>query len=895
MLLDAFRKIYSASQNRKVRGAATSRKPFTQLHLELLEHRTNPTAFAEPVSLSSLNGVLEITLRAHESTQTIEVKDQSNVFAAGTPTQVDGFLTYAWAIKNGIASNNQATGDFYPSPTLKVNPGDTLIIHLENNLTEPTNIHTHGLEISPLGNSDNIILSLASGQQNVFEYHIPSDEAQGAYWYHSHEHEYSQEQVYRGMAGFLIVGRADSDITEVATLPTRLMMLQNQTIKLNAITGRYELLPFNITDPASQFTVNGQYMPDLQMAALDEVWVLLQVDPTDLSRTYTPSVARGQQLSDYHIDDLGNETVYLVGQDGHAFPKTIIKDNRTALAPGKRSTEVHPAPPAAGPDRYFAVTALAPSLNPPDGKNQSLTQPLIKIHGFGAGDLPSTYWNSIPKLNSPYDFVSLASLPVDIYRDVVFEERIKPDGTPEFLINGEIFPNPPIFRPRLGTLEEWKVINADSPTLPHPIHVHLTHFQGQIAPGEKFPPPHPYDQDVWYIEQAKDDPTGTKEPSVIRMKFESFTGLTVFHCHNLFHEDKGMMALMDVLPSVPIIAIGASAGGGPEVKILNSLSSNLSTQQITSFFAFESGFTGGVEVSVADVNNDSISDVIVGAGPGGGPRVRVFDGATNFTTILYDFFAFAGDFSGGVSVAGGDFNADGFADIAVGAKAGGGPNVRIFDGRTGVLISDFFAYSPDFSGGVSLAAGALDKTGVPSLITGAGPGGGSHVIIWKNSLINSVGDAPIFPGTINVDFKMIGQFFAYEASYNGGVQVALGYNGGMSMGGFMRILTGTMSEGPRVTVWEVNMNHGMDEEDGMLDLTMVNTFFVFDSSVTTGVCVGSIGNSTGSDLIVSSGAGAATQFKRFSFGPGAATPALMSEMDPFSQGFSGGASVGGTL
>ncbi|MSR33041.1 MAG: hypothetical protein EXR99_16250, partial [Gemmataceae bacterium] len=223
-----------------------------KLHLETLEDRTTPSTFAEPVALSSVNSILDITFRAHQSTQMIEVKQAGNIFAAGIPTPVDGFLTYAWTINQGMASNLETTGDTYPSPTLKVNPSDTLVIRIINELENlslpgsstmsfPTNLHTHGLEISPLGNSDNIILSVAPGMQNVFEFHVPSTHEEGTFWYHPHRHEFTHEQVYRGLAGLLIIGRANSGIDQVADFPTRLMVLQNQDIRENPSSGRFEL------------------------------------------------------------------------------------------------------------------------------------------------------------------------------------------------------------------------------------------------------------------------------------------------------------------------------------------------------------------------------------------------------------------------------------------------------------------------------------------------------------------------------------------------------------------------------------------------------------------------------------------------------------------------------
>ena len=114
---------------------------------------------------------------------------------------------------------------------------------------------------------------------------------------------------------------------------------------------------------------------------------------------------------------------------------------------------------------------------------------------------------------------------------------------------------------------------------------------------------------------------------------------------------------------------------------------------MASFLAFSHGFTGGVNVAVADVNGDGFSDIIVAAGPGGGPDVKVIDG-TKLTQIgsdgvisdsalLYHFYAYDPAFAGGVNVAGADVNGDGKADIITGAGPGGSPEVRIFSGKDG--------------------------------------------------------------------------------------------------------------------------------------------------------------------------------------------------------------------
>src|SRR5439155_12888022 len=136
--------------------------------------------------------------------------------------------------------------------------------------------------------------------------------------------------------------------------------------------------------------------------------------------------------------------------------------------------------------------------------------------------------------------------------------------------------------------------------------------------------------------------------------------------------------------AVSLIAVGADAGGGPSVNIYDGF-----TQVFKfGFSAYDPRFGGGVRVAVGDVNSDGIPDIITGPGPGGGPEVRVFDGSTGqlLPGPVGDFFAFDPRFTGGIYVAAGDVNGDGFADVIVGADAGGGPNVAVFSGKDGSAI-----------------------------------------------------------------------------------------------------------------------------------------------------------------------------------------------------------------
>jgi hypothetical protein len=182
----------------------------------------------------------------------------------------------------------------------------------------------------------------------------------------------------------------------------------------------------------------------------------------------------------------------------------------------------------------------------------------------------------------------------------------------------------------------------------------------------------------------------------------------------------------------PVIVTGPGPGGGPDVRLFNENTGAL----IFHFYAYDAKFTGGVYVAVGDVNGDGTPDVITGADAGGGPHVEVFDGAALLhgqVTILYSFFAYDASFHGGVRVASADINGDGNADIITGAGAGGGPNVRVFSGKTGGMIQSFYAYDPHFTAGIYVAAGDVNGDGQQDIVTGPGLGGGPHLRVFDGA------------------------------------------------------------------------------------------------------------------------------------------------------------------
>jgi hypothetical protein len=249
------------------------------------------------------------------------------------------------------------------------------------------------------------------------------------------------------------------------------------------------------------------------------------------------------------------------------------------------------------------------------------------------------------------------------------------------------------------------------------------------------------------------------------------------------------------------IIAGAGFGGGPAIAILNSQTGEV----MEAFFAFDQAFTGGVFVAVQDVNGDGILDIIAGAGPTGGPEVRIFDGSN--LTVLRSFFAYAEDFTGGVSVASIDFNNDGILDLVTGAGPGGAPHVKVFDGATNAIISQWYAYATDFTGGVFVAIGDIGNDGTFEVVTGAGAGGSPVVAVWD-------------PNT----GALLAQFMAYAEDFTGGVRV--GINDG-NTDGIADILTGAgPGGGPQVNVFNFPA------------LDLLFSFYSGDPANTGGVFVG---------------------------------------------------------
>jgi hypothetical protein len=264
---------------------------------------------------------------------------------------------------------------------------------------------------------------------------------------------------------------------------------------------------------------------------------------------------------------------------------------------------------------------------------------------------------------------------------------------------------------------------------------------------------------------------------------------------------------------IPDIITGPGPGGGPLVKVFDGSTGNL----IASFFTYDTGFRGGVSVAAGDVNGDGKADIITGAGPSGGPQVQVFDatklgmvlanGQLAPAAVLQSFFAYNSSFRGGVNVAAGDVNGDGKADIITSPGLGGGPQVEVFNGATDAVLLSFYAFSASFTGGVSVAAGDVNGDGKADLIVGSGPGVAPQVRVYSGA-----------------DGSLLQQFEPYNALFQGGVSVAAADVNG---DGITDIITGPGPGGaPQVEAF-----------NGKTD-ALLESYYAEDATLTSGVMVG---------------------------------------------------------
>jgi len=194
------------------------------------------------------------------------------------------------------------------------------------------------------------------------------------------------------------------------------------------------------------------------------------------------------------------------------------------------------------------------------------------------------------------------------------------------------------------------------------------------------------------------------------------------------------------------IITGAGPGGGPHVRVFD-----LQGNPKAGFFAYNQGFSGGVSVAAGDLDGDGVEEIITGAGPGGGPHVRVFDLEGN---IKLQFFAYNENYVGGLNLASGeDIDGDAKDDLIIAVNNLASPYVRVFEGQFAILRLQFLPYDRIFYQGIKPATADLNGNGKNELIFGLGPGREPYVRIFNNQgnfLTKFLAYTPLFKGGVNI-------------------------------------------------------------------------------------------------------------------------------------------------
>lgn len=478
--------------------------------------------------LRSENGVLNMTL----------VAEQQRVPLAGRSASL---LTY----------NGQ-----YPGPTLELRPGDTVRIRLVNRLSQPTNLHYHGLHVSPEGNADNPFLHIAPGESFDYEFTLSPDHPTGLFWYHPHHHGHVAEQVAGGLVGLMVIRGDLDDMPELQSAEEAFAVLQDFELDdegqlvspapMWAMWGR----------EGSLLTVNGQNNPTFSLP-LGELLRL---------RLVNASPSRIYRLA------LEDHSLHVIALDGITLASPTEVDE-VLMSPGQRADVLVRGDRP--PGQYALMTlpydrgigsmmnGMMGTMTEPGQMGQgrmgssrmghrqghSPMQPLQHLNDTPQPLATLAYQTSGTEQSTASTALSLipSTLPVphayspdflpepQTKREFIFDHGMDHQTGAAFLINGQGFaPNRVDVSVPLDRVEDWTLINNAG--MDHPFHLHVHPFQVISRNGQREAIA------TWR------DTVMVKgyERVTIRIPFRHYPGKTVYHCHILDHEDKGMMGIVDV-------------------------------------------------------------------------------------------------------------------------------------------------------------------------------------------------------------------------------------------------------------------------------------------------------------------------------------------------------------
>lgn len=442
-------------------------------------------------------------------------------------------------------------------PTLRVKPGDKIKLLIKNMLPpnlpvehpdmsiphdfNTTNLHTHGLHVSPEGNSDNVLRAMpppdgSTAAEYPVEIDIPENHPPGTFWYHPHIHGSTAIQVSSGMAGALIIEGGLDDVKEIAAAEEKIFVFQQiaydtqgqiEDFNTSLGFGQWEKLH-------RQHTVNGQLYPTFTMHPGElQRWRLIHagVAETIMATIYGPGA---DNLMDFNeIKKLPINTLNEIAADGLALGK-LDAWQEVELEPGYRSDVLVKLEM---PGTYYLVDDATDKNTSLLGAEES-EKLLARIQVAGdALDMPLPDASALAPLRP---FQDITDQEITGSQTVVFCMcKDQTSGKITYTVNGRVFDPDHARQLKLNTVEEWEVSTDPNSIAPsHPFHIHVNPFQvTRTGPDGN---PEIVWKDTLLIKQG--------EPQKLRTRYEDFPGKFVMHCHILDHEDQGMMEVEEVVP-----------------------------------------------------------------------------------------------------------------------------------------------------------------------------------------------------------------------------------------------------------------------------------------------------------------------------------------------------------
>jgi FtsP/CotA-like multicopper oxidase with cupredoxin domain len=401
----------------------------------------------------------------------------------------------------------QAYNGSVPGPTFRVRPGDRLQVRLINRIDAPTNLHTHGLHVSPEGNSDNPFLSIGPGESFDYEFALPADHPPGTYWYHPHRHGLVADQIFAGLYGAIVI---DDD---VAVTRERLLIVSDISLRGDDTVRPPSRPEVMMGREGDLLMVNGQAQPEISMRPGErERWRIINA----CTSRYLRLALDGQQ-------------VHLLGTDIAHLPRPEPVE-QVLLSPGNRADLLVTAQTGTSELRTLGYDrGRMMGMMGGDALSGPALLATVRVEGAQVAD-----GGPIPEREALPDLRDRA--PVR-RRDVEFTMGMGRGMGMRgalFGFDGREFDHHRVDQQvNVDTVEEWTIHNS-SP-MDHPFHLHVWPVQVIEEHGQQVTEP------TW--RDVVNVPAGGRV--TVRVAFDTFGGRTVYHCHILDHEDLGMMAVID--------------------------------------------------------------------------------------------------------------------------------------------------------------------------------------------------------------------------------------------------------------------------------------------------------------------------------------------------------------